>query len=78
MKKETEVHSLTKEDTVKKRFKIKSSEHVVVITLFDKSFGSFCDALKEVPAEHKDKKILMMQSGQEDEQPMKIVIVFEF
>lgn len=61
-----------------KDIKIKEAEHVIVIDLPDKSFSVFADALKLLPEKHKDKKILMVQSIEKENEPFRIVIVFHF
>lgn len=60
------------------KFEIKTNDSVVVITLFDRSFTSFCLALNEVAFEHKEKEIWMMQSVEKKDEPLRVFIVFKF
>jgi hypothetical protein len=64
---------------MEQKYQIKSTEYVAVIELYDRAFSIFCEAIQEVSKRYdKEKKILMMQSVEKDNQPFKIVIVFEF
>jgi hypothetical protein len=69
---------MTKSEVKEERFKIKDSDFVVIIELFDRSFSSFSDAIFNVCEKHKSKKIFLMQSIEKEGEPFKVVIVFEF
>lgn len=61
-------------------YDLKLAEHVVIITLWENNLKTLHQALKVANESDwaKDKKILMMQTVEKENQPMRIVIVFEF
>lgn len=64
---------------MEKKYELKMSEHVVVITLLDRSFSTFVEALEDASTKkNSKKKIWMMQSVEKENEPLKIFIVFAF
>lgn len=60
------------------KYEVKYNESVAVITLHDRSFSVFCDALQELSKFCVGRKIWMMQSVEKENNPFRIFIVFEF
>ena len=59
--------------------KIKEAEHVVIIDLPDKSFTTFSTALTYLdPKKYEQKKILLVQSVEKENEPFRVVVVFHF
>lgn len=50
---------------------------VIIITLLDNSFATYCDAIEELSKKFPNKKIFFMQSINEKGDFLKILIVFE-